>query len=237
MNTAAARKVLVAAAAVVLAGCGSGAGESAAAPSSPPPASSSSPHDAASTGTTTTVQGQSTGGAPQTPAPQPRNGSERPSAQPTDESAHEHQPERCHTSELRGRLGDENTASGTLTERIYLTNASDHTCTLYGYPGVAPAQQSGALIAYETVRSVNPAQQQNTERRPEVVELQPGRTAHAVLSYYYGWMTAQQKDDCVHWSAMAVTPPDEQDHLLIPNSGTACHVGPFAVGVMEPGSA
>lgn len=216
---------LAAAAASSLAGCASST-DTTAASSPPPPSSSNSEAGSIGAGASTSTGPESPNTGPGPPQP--------PEYSAGGEAADDHGVDRCRTSMLRGRIGDKSTASGTMTEKIFLTNTSGQACTLYGYPGVEPAHASGALIEYETVRSDNPAQQQNASQQPQIVTLQPGDTAHAVLSYYYGWMTAQQKENCVHWDAIAVTPPDERDHLLIPDSNTACRVGPLAVGPVKP---
>jgi hypothetical protein len=125
-------------------------------------------------------------------------------------------------------------ASGARKVRTYLTNVSNHTCTLEGYPNVQPAQPSGAVITYPVQQSQNPGHALQQSQTVYSVTLRPSMTAQAVLYYFGQWVTDADKKTCVNWSALAVAPPGERDNLLIPNDDTAC-MAPFEIGPVQDG--
>lgn len=56
-------------------------------------------------------------------------------------------------------------------------------------------------------------------------------TANAVI--FYDNHPVHDEAECVHWSALAVTPPDEDDHLLIPIESVGCRTQPAKVGYIK----
>lgn len=116
--------------ALAVAGCGMGGGDATTA--SPAGASHDSGTAAAAqrdggTGSSSPVKEQSTARASQ-PAQ---------SQQPASPERNSHNPPRCHASELDVRIGHRGVATGQSHTDVILTNTSDHTCDLYGYPGVS----------------------------------------------------------------------------------------------------
>ncbi|MET9831056.1 DUF4232 domain-containing protein [Streptomyces sp. NPDC006385] len=110
---------------------------------------------------------------------------------------------RCHTSELRASIGRPSPGAGQRNFPIVLTNQSDRTCTVCGYPGAAFVDASGEQLGPDPKRSPD---------TPTTVELAPGRSAWAGLTFaspeISGARTAVPE-------ALLVTPPDERDPLKV----------------------
>ncbi|MEU9170512.1 DUF4232 domain-containing protein [Streptomyces sp. NPDC048420] len=158
--------------------------------------------------------------------------SSAPSGVPTDAVSNSLTPSpasgtRCHTSELSASVGRNNPGAGQENFPVVLTNRSNRTCTLYGYPGTAFVDASGKQLGPDPKRS---------SADPETVSLAPGRSAWAGLSFanpeVSGAGTATP-------AALLVTPPDEEDPLKVtwrggevPVSGTESSVRliPFSPG-------
>lgn len=111
---------------------------------------------------------------------------------------------RCHTSELRASVGRNNPGAGQENFPIVLTNASSHTCTLYGYPGTAFVDASGKQLGPDPKRS---------SASPETVTLAPGKSAWAGLSFANPEVSGAR---AATPAALLVTPPDEEDALKVP---------------------
>ncbi|MEV0176381.1 DUF4232 domain-containing protein [Streptomyces sp. NPDC050803] len=111
---------------------------------------------------------------------------------------------RCRTTELRAEVGRVDPGAGQRNFPIVLTNASDRTCTVYGYPGAAFVDASGAQLGPDPERSPG---------SPASVTLAPGSSAWAGLSFsspqISGARTARP-------AALLVTPPDEREPLEVP---------------------
>ncbi|MGW6905098.1 DUF4232 domain-containing protein [Streptomyces sp. NPDC054940] len=110
---------------------------------------------------------------------------------------------RCHTSELRAKIGRPSPGAGQRNFPIVLTNTTDRTCTVRGYPGAAFVDASGKQLGPDPKRSPD---------TPTTVSLAPGRSAWAGLSFaspeISGARTAVPE-------ALLVTPPDERDPLQV----------------------
>ncbi|MFI6435856.1 DUF4232 domain-containing protein [Streptomyces sp. NPDC050759] len=110
---------------------------------------------------------------------------------------------RCHTSELSASVGRNNPGAGQENFPVVLTNESNRTCTLHGYPGTAFVDASGKQLGPDPKRST---------AEPETVRLAPGQSAWAGLSFanpeVSGAGTATP-------AALVVTPPDEEDPLKV----------------------
>lgn len=110
---------------------------------------------------------------------------------------------RCHTSELRAKIGRPSPGAGQRNFPIVLTNTTDRTCTVRGYPGAAFVDASGKQLGPDPKRSPD---------TPTSVSLAPGRSAWAGLSFaspeISGARTAVP-------DALLVTPPDERDPLKV----------------------
>ncbi|MEU3663547.1 DUF4232 domain-containing protein [Streptomyces sp. NPDC032940] len=110
---------------------------------------------------------------------------------------------RCHTSELRASVGRVDPGAGQRNFPVVLTNTSERTCTLYGYPGAAFVDASGRQLGADPERE--PAS-------PRTVTLAPDGSAWAGLSFsspeISGARTATP-------AKLVVTPPDERDPLTV----------------------
>ncbi|GHB65939.1 lipoprotein [Streptomyces viridiviolaceus] len=135
---------------------------------------------------------------------------------------------RCQSSELRASVGRVDPGAGQRNFPVVLTNASDRTCTLYGYPGAAFVDASGRQLGPDPERA--PAS-------PEAVTLPPGGSAWAGLSFaspeISGARTATP-------ATLLVTPPDERDSLRVRWTAGAVPVGgdesSVSVTVLEAGT-
>jgi hypothetical protein len=125
----------------------------------------------------------------------------------TDSSGSSTDVTRCHTSELSASLGSNNPGAGQENFPIVLTNTSSHTCTLRGYPGVAFVDGSGKQLGPDPVRS---------EATKQTVTLTPGDSAWAGLSFSNPEVSGAQATTP---ATLVVTPPDEEDHLMVPWTG------------------
>ncbi|WP_406471164.1 DUF4232 domain-containing protein [Streptomyces sp. NBC_01615] len=126
---------------------------------------------------------------------------------------------RCHTSELRASVGNNDPGAGQENFPVVLTNGSGRTCTLRGYPGAAFVDASGKQLGPDPRRSSG---------TPTTVTLAPGQSAWSGLTFsnpeISGAGTATP-------ASLLVTPPDEKDSLKVtwtqgkvPVSGNASSV-------------
>ncbi|MEU6104626.1 DUF4232 domain-containing protein [Streptomyces flaveolus] len=135
---------------------------------------------------------------------------------------------RCHTSELRASVGRVDPGAGQRNFPVVLTNTSERTCTLYGYPGAAFVAASGEQLGPDPERA--PAS-------PEKVTLTPGGSAWAGLSFsspqISGARTAPPAE-------LLVTPPDERDPIDVPWTAGEVPVGgnesSVSVTALAPGT-
>ncbi|WP_043670184.1 DUF4232 domain-containing protein [Streptomyces xylophagus] len=127
---------------------------------------------------------------------------------------------RCHTSELKAKVGGNDPGAGQENFPIVLTNASGRTCTVRGYPGAAFVNASGTQLG--------PDPQRESGSTATTVTLKPGQSAWAGLTFsnpeISGAKTATP-------ATLVVTPPDEKDPLkvtwtngAVPVSGNASSV-------------
>ncbi|WP_399893754.1 DUF4232 domain-containing protein [Streptomyces sp. BBFR51] len=135
---------------------------------------------------------------------------------------------RCHTSELRAAVGRVDPGAGQRNFPVVLTNTSERTCTLYGYPGAAFVDASGGQLGPDPER---------TPASPETVTLTPGRSAWAGLSFSSPQISGARTATP---AALLVTPPDEREPLEVkwtagevPVSGNASSV---SVTALEAGT-
>ncbi|MFI6461573.1 DUF4232 domain-containing protein [Streptomyces sp. NPDC050528] len=110
---------------------------------------------------------------------------------------------RCHTSELKAKVGANDPGAGQENFPIVLTNASGRTCTVRGYPGAAFLNASGTQLGDDPQRESGSA---------TTVTLKPGQSAWAGLSFSNPEVSGA-KTATASW--LAVTPPDEQDALHV----------------------
>ncbi|MEG3627797.1 DUF4232 domain-containing protein [Streptomyces sp. C6-003] len=110
---------------------------------------------------------------------------------------------RCHSSELRARVGRVDPGAGQRNFPVVLTNVSDRTCTLYGYPGTAFVDASGRQLGPDPRRAPS---------APETVTLTPGASAWSGLSFASPEISGAR---AATPDALLVTPPDERNSLEV----------------------
>ncbi|MGW8063821.1 DUF4232 domain-containing protein [Streptomyces ziwulingensis] len=110
---------------------------------------------------------------------------------------------RCHTSELRAAVGRVDPGAGQRNFPVVLTNTSDRTCTVRGYPGAAFVDASGKQLGPAPERA--PAS-------PETLTLTPGKSAWAGLSFSSPQISGARTATP---AALLVTPPDERDPIEV----------------------
>ena len=187
----------------LLTACGNGSAGTATAPRTLP--GTAQPATGDRTGTPTPT-------APTTPVSS-ASASTAPAATGTDGST------RCHTTELRATVGANDPGAGQENFPIVLTNTSQRTCTLYGYPGAAFIDSSGRQLGPDPKCSSG---------SPATVTLTPGGSAWAGLTFsnpeISGAGTATP-------ASLLITPPDELSQLkvkwtqgTVPVSGNASSV-------------
>ncbi|MGQ4514811.1 DUF4232 domain-containing protein [Streptomyces sp. DW26H14] len=135
---------------------------------------------------------------------------------------------RCHTSDLKASVGSNDPGAGQENYALVLTNTSGHTCTVYGFPGLAFVDGSGKQV------STNPQREGSAQR---VVSLSSGHSAWATLRFPNPEMVGGAT---VTPAAVEITPPDEKASLKVawsggavskqPSSAAATIVGAFQSG-------
>jgi len=135
---------------------------------------------------------------------------------------------RCHTSELRAAVGRVDPGAGQRNFPIVLTNTSDRTCTLYGYPGAAFVDASGEQLGPDPERSPS---------SPRTVTLSAGKSAWAGLSFSSPQISGARTATP---AALLVTPPDERDPIKVEWRAGEVPVGgdesSVSVTALEPGT-
>ncbi|MGW7280428.1 DUF4232 domain-containing protein [Streptomyces sp. NPDC054844] len=135
---------------------------------------------------------------------------------------------RCHTSELRAAVGRVDPGAGQRNFPIVLTNTSDRTCTLYGYPGAAFVDASGKQLGPDPERAPS---------SPRTVTLTAGKSAWAGLSFSSPQISGARTASP---AALLVTPPDERDPIKVEWKAGEVPVGgdesSVSVTALEPGT-
>ncbi|MBQ0889270.1 DUF4232 domain-containing protein [Streptomyces sp. RM72] len=135
---------------------------------------------------------------------------------------------RCHTSELRAAVGRVDPGAGQRNFPVVLTNTSERTCTVYGYPGAAFVDASGKQLGPDPERAPG---------SPETVTLTPGKSAWAGLSFSSPQISGARTATP---AALLVTPPDEREPLKVKWTAGEVPVGgdesPVSVTALEVGT-
>ncbi|BCY10132.1 DUF4232 domain-containing protein [Actinoplanes sp. L3-i22] len=130
---------------------------------------------------------------------------------------------RCHTTDLKLTVGEGDGAAGTAYQPLIFTNTSDHTCTMYGYPGVS-------WVTGENGSQVNDPFARSDQRKKETVTLKPGATANAVLQSTNPGFFDKDKCKPVSVRGLRVYPPDETASIFLSLPGEACSIKGVGVG-------
>ncbi|WP_245687388.1 DUF4232 domain-containing protein [Streptacidiphilus griseoplanus] len=211
----------------VLSGCGTGGGTGGgggASPAHPQPATTdgSSPSGPASSGPSTPEAAPTTDSSTTAAAPSPTTADSSPSVATAAGSS------RCHTADLRASIGRNDPGAGQENFPIVLTNRSNRTCTVYGFPGVAFVNSAGEQVTVDPERA--------TGQQKQLVRLTPGQSAWSPMSFSNPAISGVTTVTPV---AVLITPPDETSSLRVPwaggevsNTGKASvpQVGPFRPG-------
>jgi hypothetical protein len=128
--------------------------------------------------------------------------------------------DRCHTSELTGRLVSGGAGAGQRYATLVLRNSGARTCTVHGYGGLGLVDASGRPLPTKQLRDASPA--------PATIRLAPGGTVNSDL--HWGAVPGtgdNQSGDCQPTpSTLRVIPPDETDFLSVAwNLGPVCEGG------------
>ncbi|MET8822211.1 DUF4232 domain-containing protein [Streptomyces rochei] len=135
---------------------------------------------------------------------------------------------RCRTGELRAEVGRVDPGAGQRNFPIVLTNTSDRTCTVRGYPGAAFVDASGGQLGPDPVRAPS---------SPGTVTLAPGKSAWAGLSFSSPQISGARTATP---AALLVTLPDEHDPIRVAWTAGEVPVGgdesSVKVTALEPGT-
>ncbi|MFI8850832.1 DUF4232 domain-containing protein [Streptomyces sp. 891-h] len=130
---------------------------------------------------------------------------------------------RCRTGDLKASFGPNHPGAGQENFALVLTNRSDRTCTVRGYPGLAFVNSSGEQVSFDPNR---------TGGEVRTVTLSPGKSAWASLSFTNPEVT---NVTTVTPSAAKVTPPDERASLRVPwSGGPVTNTGKASVPKISP---
>lgn len=143
---------------------------------------------------------------------------------------------RCSVADLSARAGQSNGATGHIGQVITLTNTSDVTCTLHGYPGLQMLGASGQALATNVLRTPSVVVQ---AENPTTVTLAPRQQGSFLLGY--ADQTGYGNRTCPASVNLEVTPPNAHDHLVIPDQisaygPSADQCGTINVSPIYPGS-
>ena len=137
---------------------------------------------------------------------------------------------RCTASDLGVwlALDQGNGAAGTIFYPLEFTNLSQHTCYLFGYPGVSALDRNGHQLG-------SPADW-GSLHGARIVNLAPGATAHTMLGYHDVVVTTEPGCNEVNSAVeLRVYPPGQRSATDAAFSFSVCsHRGPIYMTVQEP---
>ena len=125
-------------------------------------------------------------------------------------------PARCHTSQLAARVvfGPGSGTAGHLEGALVLTNRSQATCTVHGFPGVSFVGAGGRQLGAPAARTSGSA--------PRTVTLSAGAKAGARLRVTDVGVFDPAECRPVTARGFRVYPPDERDALYAPHRIRTC---------------
>ncbi|MGH7919636.1 MAG: DUF4232 domain-containing protein [Candidatus Dormibacteraceae bacterium] len=131
---------------------------------------------------------------------------------------------RCLVSQLSLSAGQPSAGAGSIQQAFVLTNKSQISCALIGYPGMQMLGSGGAKIPTTVVR---------TPGTKQTVTLAPGGTASFLAQWHdqTGYATP-----CATSQQVEVTPPNAYKQLVITQSIQACPNGQINVTAVAAGS-
>jgi Protein of unknown function (DUF4232) len=122
-------------------------------------------------------------------------------------------PAGCLASSLQAQLGVSQGAAGTIYQVIVLTNTSNATCTLYGYPGVSFVTGVGGS-------QVGQPATKNPVVASTLVTLAPGAKADVLLAVHDAGAFPNCKVTNVDW--LKIYPPGDYGSIYVQYSTQAC---------------
>lgn len=125
-------------------------------------------------------------------------------------------------------LDQGNGAAGTIFYPLEFTNLSQHTCYLFGFPGVSALDRNGHQLG-------SPANWQSL-RGARIVNLAPGATAHTMLGYHDVVVTTEPGCHEVNSAVeLRVFPPGQRSATDAAFTFAVCsHRGPIYMTVEGP---
>jgi hypothetical protein len=117
---------------------------------------------------------------------------------------------RCHSSQLRVKLGQAGGALGHIGELVSFENVSTTTCTLHGYPGLQMLAAGGKPIRTQVLRGVAYTVPAVAQR---LVSLRPGHEASFDLGYDDA--TGYGNERCPTSARVEVTPPNAYEPITV----------------------
>lgn len=140
-------------------------------------------------------------------------------------------PSRCATGMLSAHFTVQGAAAGHRYAALVLTDSSDLTCRVFGYPGLQLLGASGAELPTNVIRLVHTS--------PRLITLHPGESAWTMLRWSVVPGPGEpQQTQCEPTPQSAwVTPPDERTHLTAPwTMGFVCEHGSIELNPFSPGT-
>ena len=137
----------------------------------------------------------------------------------------------CASRDLGVHTGNGEGAAGSTYVPIVFTNNGTATCTLYGYPGVS-------LAGGTPVRQIGVAADENSSTPRQLVTLDPGASASALLRIVAAQNFPAARCHEVKATYLQVYPPNQTTPIYVMYSSTACSksVHLLTVDVVKPGT-
>jgi hypothetical protein len=136
-----------------------------------------------------------------------------PAAASSSSSAAAPGPSGCLASGLQAALGVSQGTAGTIYQVIVLTNTSNATCTLYGYPGVSFVTGAGGS-------QVGAPASKNPVVAKALVTLAAGAKADVLLAVHDAGAIANCKITSVNW--LRIYPPGDYGSIYVQYKTQAC---------------
>jgi hypothetical protein len=122
-------------------------------------------------------------------------------------------PAGCLATGLKAQLGLSQGTAGTIYQVIVLTNTSNATCTLYGYPGVSFVTGIGGS-------QIGKPASKNPVVAKALVTLTPGAKADVLLAVHDAGAVPNCKITPVHW--LRIYPPGDYSSVYVQYNTQAC---------------
>ena len=127
-------------------------------------------------------------------------------------------PDRCHTSQLSGRLSAGDAGAGQRSAVLTLENTGGQTCRIEGFGGIGLVGADGQALPTQQVRVESP--------EPALITLAPGAGVTSQLRWTAVPTGSDPASGCPTPVSIAVIPPDETDALTVTwSSGPVCDGG------------